>query len=151
MLKKPSKEITKAAKGSDESNQGVHENTDDEIQEQVTQSSVDGKDQRIKEKKKNLSLGFMLRKPSQDAGEMVNESETGGQDASGQDQEVKEKKKNFSLGFMLRKPTKQTTDDVEMTNIKSLNGEESLQVITMHMFLLIFLSDPSPIIVYPCH
>ena len=92
MLKKPSKEITEAAKESDESNQGVHENTDDEIQEQVTQSSVDGKDQRIKEKKKNLSLGFMLRRPP-----------------------------------------KQTTDDVEMTNIKSLNGEESLQVITLQM------------------
>ena len=60
MLKKPSKEITEAAKESDESNQGVQENTDDEIQEQMTQSSVDGKDQRIKEKNSSLKKLLMV-------------------------------------------------------------------------------------------
>ena len=143
MLTKPSEEITEAAKKSDESNQGVHEKTDDDIHEQVTQSSLDGKDQRVKEKKKNLSLGFMLRKPSQDAGEKVNESETGGQDARRQDHGVKAKKENLSLGFMLRKPLKQTTDGVKMTNMtsmKSLDGEESLQVITFQIISLTFVN-----------
>ena len=94
-------------------------------------------DKKVQGIKKNLSLGFMLRKPSTgDALETINEQgfdsrpglrETAAEDIladrvsnsslkSSADRKVQGAKKNLGLGFMLKKPSKGETDIVEMAN-----------------------------------